>query len=216
MELKFLEKDTIMDVQGYKGKVDVDNAHHAYLCKFVDVDKDNHIVVSCKELQQRMNDLKDGHVFVFNFFRGAFGYKFNGKLSDHRVIGDEVSIKVITEVEKYSRRKNPRIEISTGLEIFEADGETLIATEQVFDISRGGMSAVGNNSKVVANMHADKEYVLKFTLDGKLFSILSRLVHSGETQKTFSYKYLYAFAFVDFSEHSRLTNAMFNHGLKSR
>jgi len=216
MELKFVEQGTIMDVQAYHNVVGLDNSYKNFLCKYIEIYKENLILISCQDMAEDISSLKDGCILVFNFFRGAFGYEFSGRVAETSLHEGNVVIQVLSTVEKYSRRKSPRVEIITPVNIFAAaeEGEPkgmFISTESTLDISNGGISIVTNNDEI--NIQKGKAYVLEFLLHKQTFTIFARLVHSGDCQKLFTYKYVHAFEFRYYTDYERLANAIFNHKL---
>jgi len=218
MDLKFVEGGTIFDVRAFQGRVDADSLFGEFTCKFVDVYSERAILITGDEIINNLEVLANDHILAFNFFRGAYGYKFSGRIATAELVEKAVLLNLITDVEQFSRRKAPRVDIFIPVSIFAAtEGgikDELITTETSLDISRGGLSVVTNN-KLGGSINKEDSYFLDFMLDGLRFSILSKLVHSGKTSNLFSYKFVHAFQFQG-GEHDRLSTAMFGYNLKAR
>jgi len=216
MEFKFIERDTIIDVQVYAGVVDLDNLAMEFTCKFVDVYKDVLLMMTGSALEENLELLTQDHVLVFNFFRGAFGYRFTGKIGDMTRIDGNILVQATSKLEQYSRRRYPRIDLSTFVSVFAlaTDGTRgeMIATESSLDISRGGIAIVTSNT-LNQQIQIGHEYVLDFKLGNLTFSLLAACVHSGDVTSLFSYKFLHAFEFKNLTDYQRLENAMFKHRL---
>jgi len=219
MELRFLSPNTIIDVQAYSGKIEIENLRYEFMCRFVGVHTGASLLVKSGEISDNLEILADNHILAFTFFRGAHGYSFTGKIGSTELIDECVLIDVMTPVEQYNRRKNPRIDVFAPVSIFEISDEgekgEVIATETVLDVSSGGIS-VATNTKLDEVIQVGKEYFLDFRIDNRFFSMRSNLVHSGYCRNLFTYKFLHAFEFQDVAEPIRLVDALFNYGLKGR
>ena len=211
--------DTPMDVQAYRGMItEIEHLRYEFMCKFVGVHTQQSLLVKSGELVEKLEYLADNHVLLFSFFRGAYGYSFTGKIGSLELVDDEfVVISVLSPVEQYNRRKSPRVDVFTPVSIFEVVDEKqkgeMLTSEAILDISSGGLSVV-TNSKLDDILEVDKDFFLDFKLGRGYFSMRAKLVHSGFTRNLFTYKYLHAFEFQDQPEAARLSNAIFDYGLK--
>lgn len=217
MELRFIEADTIFDVQIYESKVTIENLHKEFVCRFVSMYGENSILVSSKENLGNLEFLGSDRIFVFNFFRGAYGYKFMGRTAEPAIVDSSICIEVFSNIEQYSRRKAPRLDLIAPVHVFAAGADgfkaELICTESSLDISRGGMAVV-TNAKLGGIIEKGKEYFLDFKLAEQYFSLRATLVHSGNCTVISSYKFLYAFEFKNHGNHEKLADAIFAHRLR--
>jgi hypothetical protein len=220
LEVRFIENGTKMDIEVLSEGV-AQFESKVFSGVYFGLHKDTSFYLSCDPLFMHSNKISRSCQLSFTFFRGQSVFRFKGRLIEATTFKDRPVLVIATTsfIDKSSRRKFPRMEISFPVSIIDKSlpkSDSLIARVTAFDMSKVGMCLLTNSR---LNLSKDKEYFLEFLLLDRLFSISAHLVHDcNAASKSRSYKFSYGFAFSDKNSPEQMDNlvaSMFDYKLQN-
>jgi len=197
MEIRFIDDGTKMDIQVFSKK----NLHldeKAFLATFLNSDRGNNFSIECDELYVHANSFAAGCYFEISFFKGAEVNSFRARINGSSLVfgRNAILMTAISPIEKSNRRKTPRIEASFPVNIYHSIGSMsgeLISKETTYDVSNGGINVVTN---VKLPIVPNNNYHVEFSIGpGRTFSLVARLLRSGNSPKNLNYRFDHAFIF---------------------
>jgi len=224
MQIKFIPNGTRLDVQAAP---DGSRAYDEEILFgiFVDSKDDLLFYLECPVLFEREREPQEGDFLRFSFYRGSENYTFEGKIG---LIADSfgkklIHINVISFVEKASRRKMQRIQVSLPATLYKPDPDQkdkpgeLSQKLTTFDISGTGLCLLSNEQ---LDLRDGSDFIVELHLpNSETFTLSAKHVRTGNCPQYVLYRYDHAFV-MDYENATGvmydLTLALFKLKLENR
>ncbi|MCL2574650.1 MAG: PilZ domain-containing protein [Defluviitaleaceae bacterium] len=211
MQLRFIPAGTRLDVQ-----VSLDGSR-AYTEEilfgtFVDTYNDLLFSIECPQLLKQSRVPEEGDFVRFTFFRGAESYTFEGKLSsiDTDFGKTLLYINAVSPIEKASRRKSQRIQVSLPAALYIPAGDQNNMPGEfscqctTFDISAQGLCLLSNTK---LDLRHGSDFVIEIRLPSyDPFIIPAKHIRTGNCPQLMQYRHDHAFGIDSETSSSKIYN----------
>ena len=198
MQLKFIPDGTRLDVQSaWDGSRAYDE--EILLGTFIDSINDLLFILDCPALLGRERPPMEGDFLRFSFYRGAENYTFEGKISCiiKKFSETLIHVNVISFIEKSSRRKSQRIQVSLPAILYKPDPAQNDKPSEdsykctTFDISSTGLCLLSNEK---LDLRHGADFFIEIHLpSSEPFMLSAKHVRTGNCPQFVLYNYDHAF-----------------------